>query len=310
MGDSGRLEVGEWVVAIGNPFGLSPTVTVGVVSALGRSIGAGPYDEFIQTDASINPGNSGGPLINIKGEVIGMNTAIISGNTGGNVGIGFAIPINIAKGILKDLKEKGAVTRGWLGVMIQKITPELAKSFGLKGSEGALVGDVIPDGPADKAGIKRGDVIVSFDGQPIVEMENLPKIVAATPPEKTVDVEVMRNAKKKVLKVQIAILKDGGPPAVEKVDPLGLKVQDITPEIAQSLKLEDQDGVLVADVAAGEAASEAGIRRGDVIAEINRKPVKNMADYDSLTADLKSGSSVLFLIKRGGTTIYIAVKVG
>jgi serine protease Do len=169
---------------------------------------------------------------------------------------------------------------------------------------------VIPDGPADKAGIKRGDVIVSFDGQPIVEMENLPKIVAATPPEKTVDVEVMRNAKKKVLKVQIAILKDGGPPAVEKADPLGLKVQDITPEIAQSLKLEDQDGVLVADVAAGEAAAEAGIRRGDVIAELNRKPVKSLADYDSLTAGLQPGSSVLFLIKRGGTTIYIAVKVG
>jgi serine protease Do len=150
MGNSENLEVGEWVVAIGNPFGLSHTVTVGVVSALGRSIGAGPYDEFIQTDASINPGNSGGPLINLNGEVIGMNTAIISGNSGGNVGIGFAIPINIAKGILQDLKEKGSVTRGWLGVMIQKITPELARSFGLDSNEGALVGDVIPDGPAER----------------------------------------------------------------------------------------------------------------------------------------------------------------
>jgi len=310
MGNSERLEVGEWVVAIGNPFGLSHTVTVGVVSALGRSIGAGPYDEFIQTDASINPGNSGGPLINIKGEVIGMNTAIISGNTGGNVGIGFAIPINIAKSILTDLKEKGAVTRGWLGVMIQKITPELAKSFGLKDSDGALVGDVIPGGPAEKAGIKRGDVIISFDGQPIKEMENLPKIVAATPPDKKVDVDVMRNGQKKTLKVQVAVLKDGEQPQVAKADPLGLKVQDITPDIAQSLKLEDSDGVLVADVTGGGAAAEAGIRRGDIIAEINRSPVKNMADYDRLTGDLKSGSSVLFLIKRGGTTIYIAVKVG
>ena len=153
MGDSDSLEVGEWVVAIGNPFGLSHTVTVGVVSAKGRSIGSGPYDEYIQTDASINPGNSGGPLLNIKGDVIGMNTAIISGNSGGNVGIGFAIPINMAKGILTELKEKGTVTRGWLGVMIQRITPELAKSFGLKESDGALVGDVISGGPADAAGI-------------------------------------------------------------------------------------------------------------------------------------------------------------
>ena len=165
MGDSDKLEVGEWVVAIGNPFGLSHTVTVGVVSAKQRNINAGPYDEFIQTDASINPGNSGGPLINIKGEVIGINTAIISGPSGGgNVGIGFAIPVNIAKTIIKDLREKGKVTRGWLGVMIQKITPELAKSFSLKDDDGALVGDVIPDGPAAKAGIKRGDVIVEFNG--------------------------------------------------------------------------------------------------------------------------------------------------
>jgi len=175
LGSSENLEVGEWVVAIGNPFGLSHTVTVGVVSALGRSIGAGPYDEFIQTDASINPGNSGGPLINIEGEVIGINTAIISGSTGGNVGIGFAIPINIAKGILKDLKETGSVTRGWLGVMIQKITPELKKSFGLSQSEGALVGDVIPNGPADKGGVKRGDVITRFNNQVVREMGDLPK---------------------------------------------------------------------------------------------------------------------------------------
>ncbi|MDP7290515.1 MAG: trypsin-like peptidase domain-containing protein, partial [Phycisphaerae bacterium] len=181
MGDSDRLEVGEWVVAIGSPFGLTHTVTVGVVSAKSRNINAGPYDEFIQTDASINPGNSGGPLINIKGEVIGVNTAIISGPSGGgNVGIGFAIPINLVKTIYKDLREKGTVTRGWLGVMIQKITPELAKAFELKDSDGALVGDVIPDGPAAAAGIKRGDVIVKFNGQEVKDMEQLPKIVAQT----------------------------------------------------------------------------------------------------------------------------------
>ena len=309
LGSSENLEVGEWVVAIGNPFGLSHTVTVGVVSALGRSIGAGPYDEFIQTDASINPGNSGGPLINIDGQVIGINTAIISGNAGGNVGIGFAIPINIAKGILKDLKENGSVTRGWLGVMIQKITPELEKSFGLSQSEGALVGDVIPDGPAAKGGIKRGDVIIKFNNQPVRDMEDLPKIVAATNPGSAVDVEVIRDGSSKILHVTIDVLKDSQELVVAKADLLGLQVQDITEELAESLKLQGLEGVLVSDVVAGNPASEAGIRRGDVISEMNRSPVKNIGDYQNLLASVKKGSSVLFLIKRGGTTIYIAVKV-
>ncbi len=309
LGSSENLEVGEWVVAIGNPFGLSHTVTVGVVSALGRSIGAGPYDEFIQTDASINPGNSGGPLINIEGDVIGINTAIISGNTGGNVGIGFAIPINIAKGILKDLKERGTVTRGWLGVMVQKITPELAKSFGLSQSEGALVGDVIPDGPAAKGGVKRGDVIVMFDGQQVKDMEDLPKIVAATRPNSVVDVEVIRDGSRMTLSVSIELLEDSQETVVAKADPLGLQVQDITEGLAQSLKLESVEGVLVSDVTAGNAAAEAGIRRGDVISEMNRSIVKDMRDYQNLMASVQKGSSVLFLVKRGGSTIYIAVKV-
>ena len=309
LGSSENLEVGEWVVAIGNPFGLSHTVTVGVVSALGRSIGAGPYDEFIQTDASINPGNSGGPLINIDGQVIGINTAIISGNAGGNVGIGFAIPINIAKGILKDLKETGSVTRGWLGVMIQKITPELEKSFGLNQSEGALVGDVIPDGPAAKGGIQRGDVIIQFNNQPVREMEDLPKIVAGTNPGSAVDVEVIRDGSKKILHVTIEVLKDSQELIVAKADLLGLQVQDITEELVQGLKLQGLEGVLVSDVVAGNPASEAGIRRGDVISEMNRSPIKNIGDYQNLLASVKKGSSVLFLIKRGGTTIYIAVKV-
>ena len=310
LGSSENLEVGEWVVAIGNPFGLSHTVTVGVVSALGRSIGAGPYDEFIQTDASINPGNSGGPLINIEGEVIGINTAIISGNTGGNVGIGFAIPINIAKGILKDLKERGTVTRGWLGVMIQKITPDLAKSFGLSQSEGALVGDVIPDGPAAKGGVKRGDVIVMFDGQQVKDMEDLPKIVAATIPNSVVDVEVIREGSQLTLRISIELLEDLQDTVVAKADLLGLQVQNITEELAKNLKLEGSEGVLVSDVTAGNAASEAGIRRGDVISEMNRSTVKDMRDYQNLLASVEKGSSVLFLIKRGGSTIYIAVKVG
>ena len=308
LGNSDKLEVGEWVVAIGNPFGLSHTVTVGVVSAKERNIGSGPYDEFIQTDASINPGNSGGPLMNIKGDVIGINTAIISGNSGGNVGIGFAIPINVAKSILKDLKEKGTVTRGWLGVMIQKITPDLAESFKLDRTEGALVGDVIPNSPAEKAGIKRGDVIVSFDGQEVRTMESLPKIVGNTPPGKAVKVNVIRDGKKKVLSVTIAILKDEEM-KVAALDPLGIRVQDITPDIAQSLNLKDVEGVLVSDVTPGEPGGEAGIKRGDIISEVNRKKTKNTADYGRVTSKLKSGDTALMLVRRGGTTIYIAVKL-
>ena len=312
MGDSDKLEVGEWVVAIGNPFGLSHTVTVGVVSAKGRSIGAGPYDEFIQTDASINPGNSGGPLINIKGQVIGINTAIISGPSGGgNVGIGFAIPVNVAKSILADLREKGKVTRGWLGVMIQKISPELAKSFSLKDNKGALVGDVIPEGPAAKAGIKRGDVIVEFNGREVSNMEQLPKIVAQTTPDTNVGVVVIREGKTMTLNVRIAILKEGDQKVAkaQPQDSLGMQGQDITPELAQSLGLDTDEGVLVSDVTAGQSAAEAGIKRGDVIIEIDKNPVKNMADYERSLGAIRKGRTVLFLIRRGGTTIYIAVKI-
>ena len=282
LGDSDKLEVGEWVMAIGNPFGLSHTVTVGVVSAKDRSIGSGPYDEFIQTDASINPGNSGGPLLNIKGEVVGINSAIISGSSGGNVGIGFAIPINMVKSILPQLKEKGAVTRGWLGVMIQRITPDLADSFKLGTSEGALVGDVIPGGPAEKAGIRRGDVIVKFGDAEVKIMESLPKIVAATPPGNSVDVVVIRDGKEIHLPVTIAVLKDEET-RVASLDPFGIQTQDITPELAQSLKLESEDGVLVSDVTPGEPGGDSGLRRGDVISEVNRKKVRNKQDYDRLT---------------------------
>jgi len=308
LGNSDNLEVGEWVVAIGNPFGLSHTVTVGVVSAKERNIGSGPYDEFIQTDASINPGNSGGPLMNIKGEVIGINTAIISGNSGGNVGIGFAIPINIAKGILKDLKEKGSVTRGWLGVMIQKITPDLAESFKLDQTEGALVGDVIPNSPAERAGIQRGDVIVRFDSHEVRTMESLPKIVGGTPPGKAVKVEVIRDGKKKTLSVTIAVLTDEKM-KVAALDPMGIQVQDITPDIAQSLNLEEVEGVLVSDVTPGESGGDAGLKRGDIITEVNRKKIKNTSDYERVTTKLKRGGTALMLVKRGGTTIYIAVKI-
>lgn len=309
MGDSDQLEVGEWVVAIGNPFGLSHTVTVGVVSAKHRNIGSGPYDEFIQTDASINPGNSGGPLFNMKGEVVGMNTAILSGGGGGNVGIGFAIPINLAKGIIKDLQDKGKVTRGWLGVMIQKITPELQKSFELAQSEGALVGDVIPNSPASSAGVMRGDVIVKFDNQDIKKMENLPKVVAGTPPGKPVEVEVIRNGKNKTLDITIALLEDKATKMASLGGPLGIQVQDITPELAQSFNLEDKEGVLVSSVAAGEPAAEAGLRQGDVITEVNRKPVRSLAEYKGLISQVRGGT-ILLLVKRSGSSIFIAVKLG
>ncbi|MBC8287436.1 MAG: Do family serine endopeptidase [Nitrospinae bacterium] len=210
LGDSERLAVGEWVIAIGNPFGLSHTVTTGVVSAMGRNIGAGPYDEFIQTDASINPGNSGGPLLNMDGDVIGINTAIFS-DSGGNVGIGFALPINMAKGILDELKQKGRVTRGWLGVMIQRITPELQESFKLKNQVGALVNDIAPNGPADLGGMKRGDVITRFDGVEIDSMETLPKQVASIKPGKSVRIEVIREGKTKVLDIKIEPMKEEKP---------------------------------------------------------------------------------------------------
>ena len=207
LGDSEKVEGGEWVVAIGNPFGLSHTVTTGVVSAKARNIGAGPYDEFIQTDASINPGNSGGPLLNMDGKVVGINTAIFS-RTGGNVGIGFTIPINMARDILDELKTDGKVTRGWLGVMIQKITPELAETFKLANSHGALVNDVIPNGPAASGGLKRGDVIVKFNGKEILSIENLPKQVAAVEPGKSVKVEVIRDGNKKTLDVTLEKMKE------------------------------------------------------------------------------------------------------
>jgi len=208
LGDSDKLEVGEWVIAIGNPFGLSHTVTTGIVSAKGRDIGAGPYDEFIQTDAAINPGNSGGPLLNLKGEVVGMNTAIISGSSGGNVGIGFATPINMVSSVLEDLKQDGAVTRGWLGVMIQKLTPELADAFGLQQTSGALVSEVMTNGPAEKGGLKRGDVILKFGHQEIDSIASLPKVVAAAAPGQTVPVKILRNGKPETVFITIEKLEE------------------------------------------------------------------------------------------------------
>lgn len=308
LGDSERLEVGEWVVAIGNPFGLDSTVTSGIVSAKGRHIGQGPYDNFIQTDASINPGNSGGPLINLKGEVIGINTAIFS-RSGTNIGIGFAIPINLVKEVLPQLRGKGKVTRGYLGVLIQKVTPDIAESLGMDKSYGALVANVSKDGPAEKAGVKVGDVIVEFDGKQIKDSGDLPIIVARTPVEKKVPIKVLRDKKEVTLTVSVGELKEEEvAAAVPEKGELGMTVQRLTPQIAESLGLEKADGVVVTAVEPGGAADEAGIRRGDVIVEVDRKPIRSLDEYKKSIAGIRKGKGVLFLVRRGENTLFLALK--
>jgi serine protease Do len=308
MGNSDDLRVGEWVMAIGNPFGLEHTVTAGIVSAKGRFIGQGSYDNFIQTDAAINPGNSGGPLINLKGEVVGINTAIFS-RSGGNIGIGFAIPVNVAKDLLPELEEKGKVTRGWLGVMIQRVTPDIADSLGLAASKGALVAEVMKDGPAEEAGLKVGDVIVEFDGHAIKESTELPMLVARTPVGKTVTVKVIRDKGTQSFSVKIGELKEEETPvAGGKEESLGLTVQPLTPEIADSLGLDkDVEGVVVSGVEPDSSAEEAGMRRGDVILEVNREPVKDLSSYRKALKAGK-GKTVLFLVRRGENTIFLALK--
>jgi serine protease Do len=307
-GDSDQLEVGEWVVAIGHPFGLDSTVTSGIVSAKGRHIGQGPYDNFIQTDASINPGNSGGPLLNLRGEVIGINTAIFS-RTGGNIGIGFAIPINLVKEVLPQLRGKGKVTRGYLGVLIQKVTPEIAESLGMERGYGALVANVSKDGPADKAGVKVGDVITEFDGKEVKDSGDLPIIVARTPVDKRVKMKVLRDKKEAVLNVAVGELKDEEVvAAVPEKGELGLTVQRLTPQMAESLGLEKSEGVVVTAVEPSSTADEAGIRRGDIILEVDRKAVRNMDDYKKAIAGARKGRGVLFLVRRGDSTLFLALK--
>lgn len=311
MGDSDSLEVGEWVIAIGNPFGVGQTVTAGIVSAKGREIGAGPYDDFIQTDASINPGNSGGPLFNIKGEVVGINTAIYS-PSGGNVGIGFATPINIVKRLIPQLKEKGSVTRAWLGVVIQPISKELAHTFDLPSEEGALVADVIKGSPAEKAGIKRGDVIIEFDKEKIGKMRELPSVVASTPVGKKIRVKIIRDGKVKTLSARVDKLEGdqkAEEPAEEETGNLGMSVQDITPELAKRLDLKVSGGVIVSMLEKGGMADGAGLSRGDIILEINKSEIKNAHDYKKAIKKLKTGDSALFLILRGGNTFYRVIKI-
>jgi serine protease Do len=308
LGDSDKLRVGEWVMAIGNPFGLGHTVTTGIVSAKGRIIGAGPYDNFVQTDASINPGNSGGPLFNMNGEVVGINTAIIA--TG--QGIGFAIPINVAKELLVPLREKGRVVRGWLGVQVQRITPELAKSFGLDRERGALVADVMPDTPAAKAGIERGDIIIEFNGRKIEEMNDLPRVVASTPPNTDVPIKLLRKGQEKTVQVRVAELKEervaeGGGTLEEN---LGMTVQELTPEIAKNLGVSESRGVIVTNVDDGSPADEAGVRRGDVVLEVNQKKIQTVQDYRAAIGGVGGADSMLLLVRRGTNVLYVAMKMG
>jgi len=307
LGDSDKIEVGEWVMAIGNPFGLAQTVTAGIVSAQGRVIGSGPYDDYIQTDASINPGNSGGPLFNTKGEVIGINTAILAGGQG----IGFAIPVNMAKSIITQLKETGKVTRGWLGVTVQPVTPELAKSFGLDAERGALVAEVLKSSPAEKSGIKGGDIILEFDGRSIKEMGELPRLVASTPVGKKVTVLVQRDGRQESLPVTVEQLKDGEGAEDQALpsDRLGLKVAELTPERAQALRVQGDRGVVVAEVQPDGLADRAGILEGDLIREVNGVRITQVADYSKAVSAIKKGGYLRVLLRRGDSSLFVALRL-
>ncbi len=305
LGDSDAIRVGEWVMAIGNPFGLSETVTAGIISAKGRVIGSGPYDDFIQTDASINPGNSGGPLFNARGEVIGINTAIVAGGQG----IGFAIPVNMAKSIIPQLRDTGKVARGWLGVSIQPVTKELSQAFGLKDEGGALVSEVTPESPAQKAGIRTGDVIVEFDGKAIKEMNELPRVVAATAAGKEVTVKVVRDGKTEALTATIDKLKDEEEGSkLADTSRLGLAVAEITRELATTYRLKEMAGVIVTEVKFDGLGMKAGIQRGDVIREINGRQIATVADYEKAVSAVKKGEALRILLRRGGSNRFVAIQ--
>ena len=312
-GDSDQIEVGEFVLAIGSPFGLNQTVTSGIISAKGRAnVGIADYEDFIQTDAAINPGNSGGALVNIRGELIGINTAIFT-RSGGYMGIGFAVPSNMAKTVMDSLVKEGKVTRGWLGVYIQDITPELAKQFKLSTNRGALVSDVMEGSPADKAGLQRGDVILHYNGKEVENNSHLRNMVAQTPVGRTIDVKVIRDGRTETLKVVIGELPaemakgeagEGGTDGIFQ----GLTVQNLTAEFRERLDIPEKiRGIVVTGVVADSPAEEYGIRAGDVIMQINRKDIKTIKDFSKISDEIKKGDSVLVLVYREGMTIYITL---
>jgi serine protease Do len=315
-GDSSKLQVGEYVLAIGNPFGLNQTVTMGIVSAIGRAnVGITDYEDFIQTDAAINPGNSGGAMVNTHGELVGINTAIFS-QSGGYMGIGFAVPSNMARSVTDSLVKSGKVIRGWLGVSIQEITPALAKEFGLKEAKGALVSDVLSGSPAEKAGFKRGDVIVEFMGQPIESSTQLRNLVARTAVGAKGKVKVVRENKEKELEVTIEEqpkdVAKSGPKEPDAAEPSmrlsGVEVRNVTPEMAKQLDLaRGAKGVVITRLDPGSAAEEAGLQRGDLIMEINRKPISNTDDYERILSKADKNEAILLLVGRQGRTLFLTV---
>jgi serine protease Do len=318
LGSSSALKVAEPVMAIGNPFGFDHTVTVGIVSGTGRFIGQGRFDDFIQTDAAINPGNSGGPLINTRGEAVGINSAIRS-STGGFQGIGFAIPVDLAKPILTQLRATGKVTRGWLGVSIQPLTQELAKSFGITGTQGALIASVTEESPAARAGFKEGDVIVTFDGKPVEGPRTLPALVANTPVGRAVPVVILRDGKQQTVQVTVGNLADSREaraaapekaPESRATDKLGLALQELTPELAKQLGVSSDKGVVVTEVKPDSPAAQAGLAPGDVIREVNRMPVQGLQDVDRGLARGQDPAQVLLRVEREGTQRYVVIATG
>jgi serine protease Do len=318
IGSSSALKVAEPVMAIGNPFGFDHTVTVGIVSGVGRFIGQGRFDDFIQTDAAINPGNSGGPLINTRGEAVGINSAIRS-SSGGFQGIGFAIPVDLAKPVLGQLRASGKVTRGWLGVAIQPLTQELAKSFGLTGTQGALVASVTDDSPAGRAGVKPGDVIVTFDGKTVEGPRTLPLLVANTPVGRTVPVVVLRDGKRETVTVTVGNLADSREaraatgeklPESRATEKLGLSLQELTPELAKQLGVQSAKGVVVTEVKPDSPAAQAGLVPGDVIREVNRMPVQGLQDVERGLARGQDSAQVLLRVEREGSQRYVVIGAG
>jgi serine protease Do len=312
LGTSSQLDVGDWVMAIGNPFGLEHTVTAGIVSAKGRVIGAGPYDNFIQTDASINPGNSGGPLINAVGEVVGVNSAIFSQSSGGNVGIGFAIPIDLAKKVVDHLRKNGKVVRGWLGIRAQDLSPQIAATSGLSHFAGQIqtVTEVTENSPAAEAGIKVGDVIVEFNGKALTKNPDLRTMIADTGPGQKIMLKIVREKLERIVSIRIGELPDeDGSQQVEVRDAeLGLRVQRITPETSRRLALSSVKGVLVLEVQSGSPADQVGIEPADVIREVNQKPVNNVKDFERAVRQGRRGDRILLLVQRGDNAVFFALK--